>query len=94
MDHYADDLAALTAHLDLHDAVHVGHSAGMSRAALPDQDGAGGQVHGREGRPKAFDRGCGQFGEQRERAEQRDLHDRHGHLGVEAEQGAPAGRGS
>ena len=25
MDHYADDLAALTAHLDLHDAIHVGH---------------------------------------------------------------------
>src|SRR4029077_5497324 len=28
MDHYADDLAALTVHLDLHDAVHVGHSTG------------------------------------------------------------------
>src|SRR6516164_3529813 len=28
MNHYADDLAALTEHLDLHDAVHVGHSAG------------------------------------------------------------------
>ena len=28
MDHYADDLAALTAHLDLQDAVHVGHSTG------------------------------------------------------------------
>jgi non-heme chloroperoxidase len=28
MDHYADDLAALTAHLDLHNAVHVGHSTG------------------------------------------------------------------
>jgi len=28
MDHYADDLATLTAHLDLHDAVHVGHSTG------------------------------------------------------------------
>jgi non-heme chloroperoxidase len=28
MDQYADDLAALTAHLDLHDAVHVGHSTG------------------------------------------------------------------
>jgi non-heme chloroperoxidase len=28
MDHYADDLAALTDHLDLHDAVHVGHSTG------------------------------------------------------------------
>jgi non-heme chloroperoxidase len=28
MDHYADDLAALTAHLDLHEAIHVGHSTG------------------------------------------------------------------
>src|SRR4030095_13930559 len=28
MDHYADDLAALTAHLDLQDAVHIGHSTG------------------------------------------------------------------
>src|SRR3954466_4820423 len=28
MDHHADDLAALTAHLDLQDAVHVGHSTG------------------------------------------------------------------
>jgi non-heme chloroperoxidase len=28
MDHYADDLAALTAHLDLRAAVHVGHSTG------------------------------------------------------------------
>jgi non-heme chloroperoxidase len=28
MDRYADDLAALTAHLDLKDAIHVGHSTG------------------------------------------------------------------
>src|SRR6201994_1019644 len=28
MDHYADDLAAVTEHLDLRDAVHVGHSTG------------------------------------------------------------------
>jgi len=28
MDHYADDLATLTAHLDLKNAVHVGHSTG------------------------------------------------------------------
>jgi pimeloyl-ACP methyl ester carboxylesterase len=28
MEHYAEDLAALTAHLDLRDAVHVGHSTG------------------------------------------------------------------
>jgi pimeloyl-ACP methyl ester carboxylesterase len=33
MDHYADDLAALTAHLDLHDAIHVGHSAGGGEVA-------------------------------------------------------------
>src|SRR3981189_2105658 len=28
MDHYADDLAALTAHLNLQNAIHVGHSTG------------------------------------------------------------------
>src|SRR5579862_5723909 len=28
LDHYADDLAAVAAHLDLKDAVHVGHSTG------------------------------------------------------------------
>ena len=28
MDHYADDLAAVVAHLDLRDTVHVGHSTG------------------------------------------------------------------
>jgi non-heme chloroperoxidase len=28
MDHYADDLAALTEHLNLKDAIHVGHSSG------------------------------------------------------------------
>jgi non-heme chloroperoxidase len=28
MDHYADDLAALTEHLDLREAIHVGHSTG------------------------------------------------------------------
>jgi non-heme chloroperoxidase len=28
MDHYADDLATLTAHLNLKDAIHVGHSTG------------------------------------------------------------------
>ena len=28
MDHYADDLAAVTEHLDLENAIHVGHSTG------------------------------------------------------------------
>lgn len=28
MDHYADDLAALTAHLDLKNAIHIGHPTG------------------------------------------------------------------
>src|SRR4051794_28941371 len=28
MDHYADDVAALVRHLDLRDAIHVGHSTG------------------------------------------------------------------
>ncbi|CAM5321369.1 alpha/beta fold hydrolase [Streptomyces canus] len=28
LDHYADDLAAVTAHLDLRNAIHVGHSTG------------------------------------------------------------------
>ena len=33
MDHYADDLAALTAHLDLKDAIQVGHSTGGGEVA-------------------------------------------------------------
>jgi non-heme chloroperoxidase len=33
MDHYADDLAALTAHLNLKNAVHVGHSTGGGEVA-------------------------------------------------------------
>jgi len=33
MDHYAADLAALTAHLDLKDAIHVGHSTGGGEVA-------------------------------------------------------------
>ncbi len=33
MDHYADDLAALTTHLGLKDAVHVGHSTGGGEVA-------------------------------------------------------------
>jgi non-heme chloroperoxidase len=33
MDHYADDLAALTAHLDVKNAIHVGHSTGGGEVA-------------------------------------------------------------
>lgn len=33
MDHYADDLAALTTHLDLQKAIHVGHSTGGGEIA-------------------------------------------------------------
>jgi non-heme chloroperoxidase len=33
MDHYADDLAALTKHLDLAHAIHVGHSTGGGEVA-------------------------------------------------------------
>jgi non-heme chloroperoxidase len=33
MDHYADDLADLVQHLDLHDALHVGHSDGGGEVA-------------------------------------------------------------
>jgi non-heme chloroperoxidase len=33
MDHYADDLATLTAHLDLKNAIHVGHSTGGGEVA-------------------------------------------------------------
>ncbi len=33
MDHYADDLAALTAHLNLKQAVHIGHSTGGGEVA-------------------------------------------------------------
>jgi len=33
MDHYADDLAALTAHLGLKNAIHVGHSTGGGEMA-------------------------------------------------------------
>jgi non-heme chloroperoxidase len=33
MDHYADDLATLTVHLDLKNAIHVGHSTGGGEVA-------------------------------------------------------------
>jgi pimeloyl-ACP methyl ester carboxylesterase len=31
MDHYADDLKAVTDHLNLKDTIHVGHSTGGGR---------------------------------------------------------------
>ncbi len=37
MDHYADGLAALTKHLDLKDAVHVGHSSWPNVCISTDQ---------------------------------------------------------
>ena len=33
MDHYADDLRAVVEHLDLRDAIHVGHSTGGGEVA-------------------------------------------------------------
>jgi len=33
VDHYALDLAAVVEHLDLHDAVHIGHSTGGGEVA-------------------------------------------------------------
>src|SRR5688572_32666735 len=33
MDHYADDLKAVVEHLDLRDAIHVGHSTGGGEVA-------------------------------------------------------------
>jgi non-heme chloroperoxidase len=33
MDHYAADVTAFVAHLDLHDAIHIGHSTGGGEAA-------------------------------------------------------------
>ena len=66
---------------------------GIARISLPDQHVSGAQLHRPQRRRQALDRGGGQFGEQRERAQQRDLHDRHGGTGVEAEHGASAGHG-
>jgi len=66
---------------------------GVTRITLPDQHGPGAQLHRLQRRRQAFDRGGGKLGEQGERAQQRDLHDRHGGAGVEAEHDASAGHG-
>ena len=66
---------------------------GISLPALPHEHGPGRQLDWGEGGREAFERGGGQFGEQRDRAQQRDLHDRHRRLGVQAEQGAAAAGG-
>ena len=50
-------------------------------------------VHRLQRRGQPFDGGHGQLGEQRQRAQQRDLHERHRGARVQAEQGAPADRG-
>ena len=53
MDHYADDLAAVTAHLDLKNAVHVGHTI---RDEIPRSDaGEGVAIKHFEASPEAFD---------------------------------------
>src|ERR1700691_3093236 len=38
MDHYADDLAAVTRRLDLKNAIHVGHSTGGGQSAWPAEE--------------------------------------------------------
>ena len=58
---------------------------GIAHVALPDQHGAGRQVHRGQRRRQALDRRGGQLGEQRQRAEQGDLDDWHGSAGVENE---------
>src|SRR5215831_12623340 len=94
----ADSLAASAAAQELPVVLDVEFPGGdgvvgVAAVALADQGGAGGQVAWGEGGGEAFDGGCGQFGEQWERAQQRDLDHGNGCVGVEAEQGAPAGRG-
>jgi non-heme chloroperoxidase len=45
MDHYADDLAALTEHLNLTNAIHVGHSTGGGRLGMNLQYGSQTRCH-------------------------------------------------
>jgi non-heme chloroperoxidase len=59
MDHYADDLAALTKHLDLKKAVHVGHSTGGGEVA---------HYLGQHGESRADKRGAAVDGEDGEKS--------------------------
>jgi hypothetical protein len=67
--------------------------AGIALLALPDKDCSGRYLGRDEGGREAFQCGGGQFGEQRDRAQQGDLHDRDGRMGVQAEQRTPAAGG-
>lgn len=55
MDHYAADVSAVVEHLDLHNAVHVGHSTGGGgrplRGPLRSAAGAGGEGGAHQRRP-------------------------------------------
>ena len=42
MDHYAADVSAVVEHLDLYNAVHIGHSTGGGQVARVDPGGQGG----------------------------------------------------
>ena len=55
---------------------------GISLLPLPDDGFSGRHLSRRQGGRDALERRCGQLGEQRSRAQQRDLHDRDGCLGV------------
>lgn len=59
MDHYAADVSAVVEHLDLHNAVHVGHSTGGGQGGpLRSAAGAGGEggAHQRRPAPDGQDR--------------------------------------
>ena len=61
LDHYADDLAAVTAHLGLKDAIHVGHSTGGGEVVrYLARRGESGRIQGRD-----HQRGAAAHGEDR-----------------------------
>ena len=65
----------------------------VGRISLPDQNVCGGQRHRFERRRQAFQRGRGQLGEQRQRAQQRDLDHWDRDTGIEPEDGPAARQG-